>query len=80
MTRVRRVRFEFEDIKAITIECNKFHTKTEFSADVKAEIPFNCGHCGNSWRSPEARSGAWTNGSAMVSFVQSIPTMRTFLK
>ncbi len=79
MTVERRVIVGFDDVKAVSIQCIKCNTKTRFDADMKVEIPFNCEHCGSSWRSPEARGGAWTNGSAMVSFIQSIPTMRTLL-
>jgi hypothetical protein len=79
MTRERNISFGFDDIKAVVVECIKCRTATKFPADVKVEIPFDCPHCGNSWRSAGGRSGALTNDSAMVSFVQSIPAMRTLL-
>jgi hypothetical protein len=79
MTIEHRVIVGFDDVKAVSLECLKCHSRVTFSADFKVDVPLDCERCGNSWRSPEARGGFRTSDSTVVAFVQAIPTIRAFL-
>jgi DNA-directed RNA polymerase subunit RPC12/RpoP len=74
-----RIIVGLDDVKAISLKCLKCHTKVTFEADSKVDVPLSCGHCGNPWRSEQAQRGAWASDSAVLSFVQVIPTIRAFL-
>jgi len=79
MTLERRIIAGLEDVRAISLECNKCRARVTFSADSKVDVPVACERCGHPWRSANSVNAYKTNDSAVVSLVQAIPNIRILL-
>jgi|ERR1019366_4010583 hypothetical protein len=80
MTFERKIVVGLDDIKAISFECNKCHSRITILADKLRDVPENCHNCGEIWKSRGLSPHHQDVASPYSNFVSAIWKIRTLLE